>query len=197
MLTLLGVEGHSRKVRLLACACARRLWGNLTDSCRRTVEEMEMDTEGGRLSIPGEYTEDRFLIALQEAPDLIRGELWAMMECLFWSDRGLAEEAPDAALAAGRRSQAPLVCDIFSPSPPPTVDPSWLAWHGGVVVQLALAAYQERQLPSGFLDNARLLVLADAIEEAGCADPILIGHLRSGEEHVRGCFAIDALTGRS
>ena len=47
-----------------------------------------------------------------------------------------------------------------------------------------------------FLDNARLAVLADALEESGCADAALLGHLRSGGDHYRGCFAIDLLTGR-
>jgi hypothetical protein len=37
-------------------------------------------------------------------------------------------------------------------------------------------------------------VLADALEEAGCADGDLLGHLRQqGAVHVRGCWAVDAL----
>jgi hypothetical protein len=39
-------------------------------------------------------------------------------------------------------------------------------------------------------------VLADMLEEAGCSDPQLLGHLRSPGPHVRGCFAVDALLGR-
>jgi hypothetical protein len=66
----------------------------------------------------------------------------------------------------------------------------------GVVVCLAQAAYENRQLPPGLLDNARLAVLADALEEAGCQDPVILGHLRSGGEHVRGCFVVDALLGK-
>jgi hypothetical protein len=34
------------------------------------------------------------------------------------------------------------------------------------------------------------------LEEAEAADPRLLGHLRSPETHVRGCFAVDALLGR-
>src|SRR5215831_12281245 len=34
-------------------------------------------------------------------------------------------------------------------------DPAWLAWHGGAVVKLAQALYEERELPSGHLDAAR------------------------------------------
>ena len=37
---------------------------------------------------------------------------------------------------------------------------------------LAEAAYEERSLPWGLLDNERLLVLADALEEAGASGPL-------------------------
>jgi hypothetical protein len=77
------------------------------------------------------------------------------------------------------------------------VDHAWLAWHGGAVVKLAQAVYDERELPSGHLDAARLAVLADLLEEAGATDPQLLGHLRSPGPHVRGCVVVDVLTGRS
>jgi hypothetical protein len=58
-------------------------------------------------------------------------------------------------------------------------------------VSLAQAAYDERNLPSGHLDNARLAVLSDALEEAGCTDADILSHLRSPGLHVRGCWALD------
>ena len=63
------------------------------------------------------------------------------------------------------------------------------------MAKLARAAYDERILPGGELDPARLSVLADAIEEAGAGEA-LVGHLRGQSPHVRGCFVIDLLTGR-
>ena len=87
-----------------------------------------------------------------------------------------------------------LVREIFgNPFSPAAVDPTWLTWNGGTVAWLAQASYEERQLPAGTLDPARLAVLADALEEAGCADPSLLGHLRESGPHVRGCWAVDAL----
>ena len=65
------------------------------------------------------------------------------------------------------------------------------------VVALANAAYDERELPSGHLDPARLAVLSDALEEAGCADADLLAHLRSPGPHVRGCWALDLVLGKS
>jgi hypothetical protein len=78
----------------------------------------------------------------------------------------------------------------------PALDPAWLRWEGGTVVRLARAAYDERLLPSGQLDSVRLAVLADALEEAGCEDAGLLGHLRGAGPHVRGCWAVDLLLGR-
>jgi hypothetical protein len=84
-----------------------------------------------------------------------------------------------------------------NPCRPILVNPGWLTWQGGVVADLAQGAYEHRILPSGLLDNARLLLLADALEEAGCTDPALLGHLRSGGEYVCGCHVVDALLGKS
>ena len=36
-------------------------------------------------------------------------------------------------------------------------------------------------------------MLADALEDAGCADAQVLGHCRAGGEHVRGCWALDLL----
>jgi hypothetical protein len=51
----------------------------------------------------------------------------------------------------------------------------------------------DARLPRGTLDKGRLALLADALEEAGCTDAELLGHLRSPAVHVRGCFAVDAV----
>ena len=65
------------------------------------------------------------------------------------------------------------------------------------MVGLAQAAYDERELPSGTLDATRLAVLADALEEAGCPDRTILDHLRGPGPHVRGCWAVDLLLGKS
>jgi hypothetical protein len=41
----------------------------------------------------------------------------------------------------------------------------------------------------------RLPVLADALDDAGCADAELLGHLRAPTPHARGCWALDLLLG--
>jgi hypothetical protein len=113
------------------------------------------------------------------------------------------------AAAAGNRSalrmrreearQANLLRDVLGNPflPPPAVDRAWLSWHNGTTRKLARAIYEERELPGGTLDNARLAVLADALEDAGCTNADILDHCRGGGEHVRGCWCLDLLLGRS
>lgn len=61
----------------------------------------------------------------------------------------------------------------------------------------------------GTLDPVRFMVLADAMEEAGCLSDVvdvyslggigpnpLLAHLRSSGQHVRGCWALDLILGK-
>jgi hypothetical protein len=101
-----------------------------------------------------------------------------------------------------REAEVLAQCDLarevfanpFLPFPP--VAPSVLRWDGGTVKRLAEAAYDRRAMPAGTLAVPRLAVLADALEEAGCSDAGLLGHLREPGPHVRGCWAVDLLLGR-
>jgi hypothetical protein len=87
-----------------------------------------------------------------------------------------------------------LLREIFgNPFRMVTLDPSLLT---PTVVGLAQAAYGDRHLPSGELDADRLAVLADALEEAGCADATILTHLHSAGLHVRGCWVVDLLVGK-
>jgi hypothetical protein len=72
-----------------------------------------------------------------------------------------------------------------------------LSWNDSTVVRLAQAAYEERCLPGGELDNGRLAVLADALEEAGSTDADILGHLRGPGPHVRGCWVVDLILGKT
>jgi hypothetical protein len=79
----------------------------------------------------------------------------------------------------------------------PAVHTSLLTWNGGVILKLAQAAYDERHLPSGELDPARLGVLADALIDAGCTDAELLEHFRGEGPHLRGCYAVDCILRQS
>jgi hypothetical protein len=95
-------------------------------------------------------------------------------------------------------AQADFVRCIFgNPFRPVSLDRVWLAWNDAVIVRLAQSAYEERNLPEGILDNMRLLILADALEEAGCTDADILAHLRDPGPHVRGCWVVDLCLGKS
>jgi hypothetical protein len=88
--------------------------------------------------------------------------------------------------------QADLLRCIFGPLAfrPISIDPAWLTWHDGMLVSMAQQMYDSR-------DFSDLPILADALEEAGCSNQDILGHCRSGGEHVRGCWVVDLLLGKS
>jgi hypothetical protein len=101
--------------------------------------------------------------------------------------------SPQAAAAQQREGslQADLVRCIFgNPFRPVAADMAWLAWNGGTMPRLARAIYDGRAF-------GRLPVLADALEEAGCAERAFLEHCRSLGPHARGCWVVDALLGKA
>jgi hypothetical protein len=139
----------------------------------------------------------------------VRLATYAAFEVVAWDGTGDAwfgihpdahradRDAADALGEDGSAAQAAMLRDIFGTPHRPLrpLGRSLLGWNNGLLRQLAKAAYDERLLPSGHLDPARLAVLADALLDAGCDDDALLGHRRDGP-HYRGCFAVDSVLGR-
>jgi hypothetical protein len=100
-----------------------------------------------------------------------------------------------AARSAAMAAQSALLRDLLGPlpfRPLPSVAAGMLRWNGGCVVKLAAAIYESREFTP-----ERMGVLADALEEAGCTDQDILGHLREpGAVHVRGCHLVDLLLGK-
>ncbi len=63
-------------------------------------------------------------------------------------------------------------------------------WNDATIPKVAQAIYDDRAFD-------RLPILADALEDAGCDNADLLTHCRSGGEHVRGCWVVDLLLGKS
>jgi hypothetical protein len=84
-----------------------------------------------------------------------------------------------------------LLRDLLGPLPfrPITLNPSWTTWHDGLLVSMAQKMYDSR-------DFSDMPILADALEDAGCTNQDILAHCRSGGEHVRGCWVLDALLGK-
>jgi hypothetical protein len=113
--------------------------------------------------------------------------------------QGEIQDAWEATHRAELEYQCHLLRDIFGNPfcPPPSLASAWMAWNRGTGRRLAEAAYEQRSLPEGTLDPARFAVLADALEEAGCTEQEILGHMRGQKGHWRGCWVLDLLLRKS
>ncbi len=96
----------------------------------------------------------------------------------------------DQALWRGVHAQLTAVIrDIFgNPFRPVAFDPRW---RSESAVALARTAYDTR-------DFTLLPILADALEEAGCDHTDVLAHCRQPDAvHVRGCWVVDLVLGKS
>jgi hypothetical protein len=207
MLDFLYGKASDRKLRLFACACCRKVWHSLTDRrCRAAVEQAERDADGqaSKRSLTPLRVEARKAARCLNISSWRRRAFHACLNAV--GDGPAAVAAGDAAqnaygaamcgdgdYRAAWKKQAALLHDLFRPFRRITLSP---AWGTPQVVALAQAAYEYRELPAGTLEATRLAVLADALEDAGCDQADLLGHLRGPGPHVRGCWAVDLLLGK-
>jgi hypothetical protein len=201
MLRQLHYNYSHRKKRLFACDCARRLWELLPDGSRQAVETAERFADD-------EATKKELIDARTKADEACRylGANTApkvAAKATGWDAVYAAEDASAVVLStvalqwggvsakAERVRQCCVLRDLVgNPFRSVVLDPAWLAWSGDVVPKIAQAIYGE-------LRFADLPILADALEDAGCADAAILAHCRSGGEHVRGCWVIDLLLGKA
>src|SRR5262249_26431435 len=186
-----------RKLRLFACACCRTAWRLLQKPCRRAVEVAEAFAD--EETTPADLKRAQGLareLEIDPEPD----KLWIAANSVIEATDPNAQEAAENALLeilgltgrgqTARASRlASLPHDVFgNPFRAIALDRSW---RPATTISLAQAAYKERLRDGGHLDPARLLILADALEEAGCTNAAIPDHLREPGPHVRGCWAVD------
>lgn len=217
-----GKKGK-RKRRLFACTCCRRAWHLLPEGIfRDTIQLVECVAEGCNQPIElkavhehlrqlriGEILPRRprapgAVAAFEAVRSLVRGEegkaatliSYALAEEKFWSDHSGALNLQSAKVfnalkEAESSKQALLLRDIFgNPYRTISVATRCLSWNDRIVPRLAQAIYDEHAFD-------RLPILADALEEAGCTDADILNHCRQPGEHVRGCWVVDLLLGKS
>jgi hypothetical protein len=86
---------------------------------------------------------------------------------------------------------AGLVADLFADHfHDVRLDPAWLDWQQGIARAIARRIYDSD-------DFRDLPVLADALEDAGCDEPLVLDHCRSASRHHRGCWVVDWCLGKS
>lgn len=219
MVDFVTEKASDRKKRLFTVACCRRIWSLMGDS-RSTiaVEVAERFADGLANRRERKTAGDAALAAREDADAAARktsaegdekqwGGFNAAFAALIAVNRG-GFDPWDAANAAGfavefltgtpkdaeHVAQIAFVLDIFgNPFSHITIEP---AWQTPTVLALATAASDNRILPAGTLDAARLAVLADALEEAGCGNADMLNHCRQPGDHVRGCWVVDLISGK-
>jgi len=223
MLTfLLHGKASDKKLRLFPCACCRRIWHLLHDDrSKKAVEASERYVDGtaslsellrayrestevrGNAAKSATLAADAASSADYTVASAASAAAWAAVD-----EEGLVKEIIEKELGSGgeqrswdawrqlakavvAKEQASIFRDIFGdPFRPTLVKPSWLAWNDGTIRKMAQVIYDARAFD-------RLPLLADALEDAGCTDADVLNHCRTPGEHVRGCWVVDLLLGKS
>jgi hypothetical protein len=165
-----------RKPDLVGVAFARGVWEELPNSLQLLIEQIE-------------YAADN-----PNAPEVNAGELEVaealsaiyntLLHC--WSDGEELNLLPES--HAERVTQAKKIRDIFgNPFRLVSFSPSW---QTSTAIALANSMYESR-------DFTAMPVLADALEEAVCDSADVLAHCRGPGPHVRGCWVVDLVLGKS
>ena len=206
MLAFLRGMVSDRKLRLFAVACCGIVWHLLADDRnRRAIEIAERLADGStdREQLPAvrasltsvtawcTIEDSAWDAATRAAQSGARDAARSAARDKAWSGREERDAAWWHARAATRFTQASIFRDIIgTPFRSIALAPSWLSWHGGLLVSMARQIY-------GSHDFADMPILADALEEAGCTDTDILGHCRGAGPHVRGCWVVDLILGKS
>src|SRR5262249_13763665 len=110
----------------------------------------------------------------------------AAQNAIWWTSGASREGVTLRQVDAAASERSNLIRELFNPFAPAT--PHLL--RSPTVVAIAESIYQEQQ----FSD---LPCVADALEEAECKQEDVLRHCRAAGHHVRGCWALDLILGKS
>jgi hypothetical protein len=197
-------KASERKLRLFGCACVRLVWLLLGEEPPMAVEAAERFADGSVTKAAlhrarrGVREERRGLVAAEAGMRPRWGAYW-LAEVVASNNAygGVIDEMRrlfDILLLEA--NEWSTICGLLRDvsgrlpfRPIPRLHAAWLRWSDGAILKLAQAIYEDRAFD-------RLPVLADALEEAGCTDGDLLGHLRGPGPHARGCWVLDLLLGK-
>jgi hypothetical protein len=202
-----------RRLRLLAAACARRMWqhigAHLRDPAfRQAIEVVERYADGDADRAEFVAVRKPLRLASRGLAGVRAGSVkvaLSVLDCLTHDAmEGMtaaianAQQVARAKAREGKAQCGLLRCVFANPFRSRVAfSPEALAHNGGAAVKLATVLAGERDPVSGELDTARLAILADALEEAGVDDEAALAHLRGPGPHCRGCHVLDAVLGRT
>jgi len=206
MLTFIREQVSPRQMRLFGCACCRIFWSKLKDTaCRSAVVMAEGYADGLAVFENLQILRAEIRESPQVSPPRLVNAAHAVTREAAWAGALQAshEVVQHVRLPRGSRQpyssakgdvyrqQADLVRDIFDNCfRPVAIDPAWLAWNDGTVVKLAKTIYDDRRWDI-------MPILGDALEDAACHDAAILDHCRGPGPHVRGCWVVDLMLGKS
>lgn len=178
-----------RKLRLFACACCRAFWPLFPAlPTRAAVYVTERHADGGATNV--ELTDAWRAAGM--GGSVAGSPVMSARVVVRAAAIAARRRAGDPAWEKARKFQAALLRDIVgNPDRPVLLAPNCRA----AVLPLAQAVYDERR-DDGSLDPTRLAVLADALEESGCEEAIVLQALRDSVPRFRGFWALDAVLGK-
>jgi hypothetical protein len=190
-------KASQRKLRLFAVACCRQVWQLLNAEHRSSVEVAERFADGAatvaelRAAHSIRFQPHQFTYPSTEAYTASFAGFQVTNGAAYDAAWITAQSAREA-LPSGKQSavaQVHLLREIFgNPFRRAKFDPSWLTSD---VVALARGIYDEKAFD-------RMPILADALQDAACDNDDVLNHCRDTSlTHVRGCWVVDLLLGKS
>ena len=124
---------------------------------------------------------------LAEHAFYVLAERHAFSSCCLYNNAAVALEGENYRIENAHQSN--LLRDIFgNPFQPVSFSPEW---RTSDVVSIAQTMYDSR-------DFTPISILADALQDAGCEQEDILAHCRDANgTHVRGCWVVDLVLGKS
>ena len=216
-----------RKLQLVACAMGRIVWDRIDDPIVRVgIEAVErfVDGELTHTEYLPKYEAAQAIVQQRMETSLPTGSFeplagMLVAQCiissnirigfervLLWTEFAAMSTATTRRRLIARESLNERACDLYreivgNPFRVYRVQPNFagvgVSYPDGSLCQIPEVA---KQIAKGIsLDGGydRMPILADAMEDAGCDDRVMLDHLRSATAiHVRGCWALDVILGR-
>ncbi len=179
-------QASDRKLRLFAVACARRSRELLPTDRERIVLDVAVHMADGR-TLEQDRRMAQARVGFGPIAALLGPAVDAAHEIARFVAAARGRNMASAASRAEQAVQADLLREVFgNPIRAVPLDPRWWEWNQGFIRQLAQGIYEDHTFH-------RLPILADALEDAGCTDAVILNHLRGPGNHVRGCWCVDLL----
>jgi hypothetical protein len=208
MLEQIQADVSLRKLRLLYCGAARHRWDLVRpkrwkDAVALGEQLAERDDENAREQMKSTLYSyiirrkrreklKRYGLNLDCWPPSDANAIHSLLLGSMFSDRMLRQSHRISAWTTGRIvvsevAASFLRCIFGNPFSPVVFVESW---RTETAVALAAGIYEERAFD-------RLPILADALEDAGCDHADVLTHCRVPSPHVRGCWVVDGVLGKS